>query len=84
MADEVTSHNQEHLALCVQFVDEKKAVREEFVGFIELERITGKEIANTIVKFLNESGIPLAGMRGQGYDGAINMSSDRVGVQKRI
>ena len=38
LADEVTSHNREHLALCVRFVDDKKAVREEFLGFMELER----------------------------------------------
>ena len=36
------------------------------------------------MKFLDENDIPLAGMRGQGYDGTSNMSSDRVGVQKRI
>ena len=84
LAYEVSSHNREHLALCIRFVDDKKAVREEFLGFVELERITGEEIAATIVRFLNENGIPIAGMRGQGYDGASNMSSDRVGVQKRI
>ena len=89
LADEVTS-NMKLLAIigstwhCVRFVDDKKAVREEFLGFVELERITGEEIAATIAKFLDENGIPLAGMRGQGYDGASNMSSDRDGVQKRI
>ena len=38
LADEVTIHNQEHLALCIRFVDDKKVVREEFLGFVELER----------------------------------------------
>ena len=84
LADEVTSHNQEYLVPCVRFVAEDKAVREEFLGFLKLERITGEEIAGTIVKFLRDHGITLEGMRGQGYDGAANMSSDRVGVQKRI
>ena len=84
LADEMTSHNQEYLVLCVRFVAEDKAVREEFLGFLKLERITGEEIAGTIVKFLRDHGITLEGMRGQGYDGAANMSSDRVGVQKCI
>ena len=84
LADEITSHNQEYLALCVRFVAKNKAVREEFLGFLKLNRITGQEIAGTIIKFLQEQGIPLNQMRGQGYDGAANMSSERVGVQKRI
>ena len=33
MADEVTSHNVEHLAICRRFVDEKSDIREEFVIF---------------------------------------------------
>ena len=84
LADEITSHNHEYLALCVRFVAADNTVREDFLAFLKLDRITGEEIAATIIKFLNDHGIPLAGMRGQGYDGAANMSSDRVGVQKRI
>ena len=61
LADEVTGHNREHLALCIRFVDDKKAVREEFLGFVELKRNTGEEIAATIVKVLYENGIPIAG-----------------------
>jgi len=38
LADEVTSHNEEHLAICARFIDEKKDVREEFLTFIKLER----------------------------------------------
>ena len=33
-ADEVSSHNVEHLALCLCFVDEKCDIREEFVTFV--------------------------------------------------
>ena len=32
LADEVTSHNAEHLAICVRFVDKQKEVREEFLS----------------------------------------------------
>ena len=45
LADEVASHNIEHLAICARYVDEKKDNREEFLSFLELERITGEKIA---------------------------------------
>lgn len=84
LADEVTSHNIEHLAICARFVDGNKDIREEFLCFLELDRITGEKIALAILQFLREHNIPIANMRGQGYDGASNMSSGRVGVQARI
>ena len=81
LADEVTSHNVEHLAICVRFVDRStKEVREEFLTFLKLDRITGERIADGIFGFLEENNIPLATMSGQGYDGASNTSSDRVGL----
>ena len=84
MADEVTSHNSEQMAICVRFVDSVNDIREEFLQFSRLARITGKHIAEEIVKSLEDLGIPVEDMRGQGYDGASNMSSQRVGVQARI
>ena len=61
-----------------------KEVREECLSFIPLQQITGKQIADTLIGFLQENGIPLADMRGQGHDGASNMSSSRSEVQARI
>ena len=84
LADEVTSHNVEHLAICARFVDGNKDVREEFLTFLKLERITGEKIVESILEFLKENNILAVNMLGQGYDGASNMSSDRVGVQARI
>ena len=84
LADEVTSNNTEHLALCVRFVDKEYSIREEFLTFIPLQRITGEQIAETILNFLGENNIDAENIRGQGYDGASNMSSDRLGVQARI
>ena len=73
----------EHLAVCARFVDSKREVREEFLSFIRLEWITGKQIAEALITFLQDN-IQLANMRGQGYDGASNMSSGHSGVQARI
>ena len=83
LADEVTLHNEEHLAICARFVDEKK--EEEFLTFIKLERITGEKIAENILAFLKENNIPVMNMRSQGYDGASNMSSSSTsGIQEQI
>ena len=51
-------------------------MREEFLTFIKLERITGEKIA--------ENNVPVTNKRGKGYDGASNMSSSTSGVQARI
>ena len=84
MADEVTSHNVEQMALCVRFVDEHQNIREEFLQFSKPERTTGYHLAEEIKSALQELGIKLENMRGQGYDGAASMSSNRIGVQARI
>ena len=84
MADEVTSHNVEHLAICARFVDAKNNIREEFLTFVKLERTTGAYVADQVIKFLNLVELPLEHLRGQSYDGASSMSSERVGLQARI
>ena len=84
LADEVTSHNVEELSLCFRFVDASHNIREEFIDFIQLERITGEHIAEAIVSAVESFGLPMSCIVGQGYDGAANMSSNRVGVQARI
>ena len=84
LADEVTSHNTEHLALCTRFVDAKGDIREVFMTFLSLERLTGRYIAEKIIEFLKDNDLNVENIRGQGYDGASNMSSERVGVQAQI
>ena len=49
LADEVTSHNVEHLAICARFVDCHNNIRDKFLVFIALERITGNQIADAIL-----------------------------------
>ncbi|XP_013421627.1 52 kDa repressor of the inhibitor of the protein kinase-like [Lingula anatina] len=84
LADEISSHNSEHLALCVRFVDKDSCIREEFLKFLPLQRITGENVAREILQALEDVGLNSEDIRGQGYDGAPNMSSGKVGVQARI
>ena len=64
MADGVTSHNKEQLALCARFVDKNNDVREDFIAFIHLPRITGEVIAETIVSTLQGLGLEIENVRG--------------------
>ena len=52
MADEVSSHNVEHLPLCIRFVDEKCEIREEFIAFVRLQRVRAVDITEAIIKCL--------------------------------
>lgn len=54
------------------------------MDFVELQRTTGKHIAEAIMQCLHHNNIDINKCRGQTYDGAAAMSSERVGVQARI
>lgn len=84
MVDEVTSHNTEMMPVCIRFVDKDLTIREELLEVVSLQRITGLHIANKIKDVLGQLGLNISNCRGQGYNGASNMSSDRVGVQALI
>lgn len=77
----------EQMAICIRFVDEsspKVEVREEFLGFVELEKADAKSISAAIIKFLEECDLSLVFLRGQGYDGASVMSGKVTGVRTQI
>ena len=84
MADEVSSHNVEHMALCLRYVDESCDIQEKFVAFLKLQRVRANDISNAIVSTLENLGLSLVNLRGQGYDGAANMNGEKSGVQKLI
>lgn len=51
LADEVTDcSNWEQLSIVLRFVDAKESIREDFMGFVACERITGEVIANKILE----------------------------------
>ena len=72
-ADEVTASNDEVLSVCFRYVDKNKDIQEVFVGFVDLERITGNYIGQKFVKLYIELGIDFRECRGQCYDDASNM-----------
>ena len=55
LCDEVTSSNDEIMSLCVRFVDAKKQIREEFIEFIHMERITGEVLFEAVRDFYQKN-----------------------------
>jgi len=68
LADEVSSHNVEHIELCLHFVDENCDVQEKFIGFVKLQRVRANDIANAIITTLEDLKLSLMHLQGQGYD----------------
>ena len=64
LADEVSSHNVEHMALCLRFVDENCYVQEKFIGFVKLQRVRANDIANAIITLLEDLELSLVHLRG--------------------
>ena len=80
MADEVISMNDELLCICFRYVDDQKDIREVFLQFLELERITGSHIGAALLSFYKSSGIDIGQCRSQYYDEALNMQSEKSGT----
>ena len=72
-------------SLVIRFVDDKSNIREEFLEFIHCEDgPSGKTISDVILHQLVQLDIDIKNCRGQGYDGAGNMSGKNNGVIKNI
>ena len=71
----VDAGTKEQMPIILRFVDANRVIREEFMDFIHCDhRTTGEALVEKITNKLQEFGLDLAKRRGQGYDGAGNMS----------
>lgn len=78
-SDEVTDHsNKEQLSVVLRFVDKNHDIKVDFVSTKRITVLAGK-LEETLVKY----DIDFQDCRGQGYDGASNMSGTGAGVQAR-
>ena len=74
IADEVTDvANCGELSIAVRYVLNGE-IKEVFVDFVEMDRITGEVLAQNILQWFRIHGLSPTDMRGQCYDGASNMS----------
>ena len=84
LADEVTSSNGEILSICIRYENKEKQIREVFLDFLSLERITSEFIGQAILKFYKEKGINILDCRGQCYDGVPTVQSLKKGAGSYI
>lgn len=84
LADETADiSGKEQLSIGARFLDERKMiVREECLGFVELNAMDARTIANAIDNFIQTHGLDPMKCVGQGYDGCSTMSGAKAGVQK--
>lgn len=59
-------------------------IMESFLGFVETVDTSASELAVNVLDSITRNGLDLSKCRGQGYDGAANMSGIYSGVQSRI
>ena len=72
------------MSICFRYVDDKLDICEMFLDFVELERITGEHIGNRLLNFYEEVELDIKECRGQCYDGAANMQSQKKGTASFI
>ena len=86
LADEAADWgNKKQMPIVMRYVDSNKEINESFIKYVHCkEGMTGLALSANIENTLKEVGLPLKNCRGQGYDGASAMSSERKGVSGRI
>lgn len=72
--------NREELSLALRYIFNDE-IKEVFVDFLQVERITGEVLGSTTVEWLLSHNVCLTDMRGQCYEGASNMSGARSGCR---
>lgn len=85
MADETAdAGGTEQLSICIHYVSEVFEIQEDFMGFCPFDKQDAASITHAILSQSEKWGLPVAFLRGQGYDGASTMSGRLGGVQQKI
>ena len=74
----------EQMAVIVRFVNNSGMVVERFLGLKHVEDTTANALKKALLEMLAKYHLPIARLRGQGYDGASNMRGEFNGLQKKI
>lgn len=76
-AGEVTSSDKEILSACFRYVKEHLEIKQAFLKFLEIERITDKDPGKTLLDFYERTGIDVKQCSRIRFDGAPNKQSQR-------
>lgn len=74
----------EQMAVVLRFVDKDGVVKERFVGLVHVTDTSALSLKSAIDAFFAKHGLSLTQVRGQGYDGASNMSGKFNGLKSLI
>jgi hypothetical protein len=75
LADESSDvSHKEQLALCLRYVDKLGRPREHFIGVVHVSDTTSLSLKKAIEALLKQHHLAITQIRGQGYDGASNMT----------
>ncbi|XP_025820787.1 zinc finger MYM-type protein 1-like [Panicum hallii] len=74
----------EQMTIVVRFVNKKGEVIERFLGIKHIKDTTSESLKKALLEVLNDHGLVVANIQGQGYDGASNMRGEFNGLQKLI
>ena len=77
-ADEVESHHDEQLPICVRFVDKSNDKSEEFLEIGRCTQINGEAISTEILRIIKKADLYIMNCCSQGYHRVSNMSSGVV------
>lgn len=75
MADEsAVTAGKEQLSIGVRYVTQTYDIKEEFLGFVELQKLNAEAIATSIIQFTSRVGLDMSKLVGLGFDGCSTMS----------
>jgi hypothetical protein len=79
--------HQEQLSLIIRYVDtslDSICIEESFLGFLDVNDTTGQGLFDVLQNELQNLGLDIDNVRGQGYDNGSNMKGKNQGVQKKL
>ncbi|XP_029348140.1 52 kDa repressor of the inhibitor of the protein kinase-like [Acyrthosiphon pisum] len=74
----------EQLSIGVRYVTQTYDIKEEFLVFVELQKLNAEAIASSIIQFTSRVGLDMSKLVGLGFDGCSTMSGKENGVQAII
>lgn len=74
---------QEQVSFVLRYIDKECDIQERFIGVVTVTHTDSATLVRTIEEVLSGHNLSIKDIRGQGYDGASNMSGQYSGVQSR-
>ncbi|XP_076895588.1 uncharacterized protein LOC143548257 [Bidens hawaiensis] len=76
--------NKEQMSVVIRYVDKYAVVKERFIGLVHVLETSALTLKPAIDDLFSRHGLSLGKIRGQGYDGASNMSGEFNGLRALI